>query len=330
VESIRTGGCFTGTLNSTFLALIPKTNNLQTFGDYRPILLCNLLYKLILKVLSNRIKPILSRRLSTEHFGFLEGRLIQDAIGTAHECIHSINQKHIKAFILKLDLQKAFYCVNWDFLRLILIQVGFGTQLTRWIMECVSSASLEVLVYGEATNFFKIGRGLRQGCPLSPLLFVLVMESLSLILKSSKSEASLSGIKITRLMKILHLFFVDDVLLMTNATLQEWKEIKCIIQLFCSASGLKVNLDKSTVHFSGLEEADLIPFKQLLPYKFTALDKGFKYLGYFLKAGHQKIEDWKWLITKVEKRISHWSFRWLSLGGRFTLCKAVLESQPMY
>jgi hypothetical protein len=100
--------------------------------------------------------------------------------------------------------------------------------------------------------------------------------------------------------------------------------------LFCSASGLKVNLDKLTVHFSGLEEADLIPFKQLLPYKFTALDKGFKYLGYFLKVGRQKIEDWKWLITKVEKRISHWSFSWLSLGGRFTLCKAVLESQPVY
>jgi hypothetical protein len=98
--------------------------------------------------------------------------------------------------------------------------------------------------------------------------------------------------------------------------------------LFCSTSGLKVNLDKLTVHFSGLEEADLIPFKQLLPYKFTALDKGFMYLGYFLKVGHQNIEDWKWLITKLEKRISHWSFRWLSLGVRFTPCKAVLEKTP--
>jgi hypothetical protein len=187
--------------------------------------------------------------------------LIHDAIGTAHECIHSIKQKHLKALILKLDLQKAFDCVNWDFLRLILIQVGFGTQLTNWILECVSSVSLVVLVNGEATNFFKIGRGLRQGCPLSPLLFILVMESLSLLLKSSQCEGSLTGIKVTRLTKLLHLFFVDDVLLMTNASLQEWKEIKHIILLFCSASGLKVNLDKSTVHFSGLEEAELPPFQ---------------------------------------------------------------------
>jgi hypothetical protein len=81
--------------------------------------------------------------------------LIHDAIGTTHECIHSIKQKHLKALLLKLDLQKAFDCVNWDFLRLILIQVGFGPQLTSWILECVSSASIVVLVNGEATNFFK-------------------------------------------------------------------------------------------------------------------------------------------------------------------------------
>jgi hypothetical protein len=128
VESIRSGGRIAGNLNSTFLALIPKSNKPQTFGDYRPISLCNLVYKLISKVIANRIKPILSRNLSAEQFGFLEGRLIHDAIGTAHECIHSIKQKHLKALILKLDLQKAYDCVNWDFLRLILIQVGFGTH----------------------------------------------------------------------------------------------------------------------------------------------------------------------------------------------------------
>jgi hypothetical protein len=90
VESIRSSGCIVGNLNSMFLALIPKSNKPQTFGDYRPISLCNLVYKLISKVIANRIKPILSRNLSTEQFGFMEGRLIHDAIGIAHECIHSI------------------------------------------------------------------------------------------------------------------------------------------------------------------------------------------------------------------------------------------------
>jgi len=147
----------------------------------------------------------------------LEGCQIHDAIGIAHEWIYSIKKKNIKSPILKLDLQKAYDCVNWDFLRLILIQVEFRTPLTNWIMACVSFVSLAVLVNGEATKFFRSGRGLRQGCPLSPLLFILVMESLSLLLKSSQREGSLTRIKVSRLTKILHLLFVDDVLLLKNS-----------------------------------------------------------------------------------------------------------------
>lgn len=117
---------------------------------------------------------------------------------------------------------------------------------------------------------------------------------------------------------------------MTNASVQEWQEINRIIHLFCLVSGLKVNLSKSSVHFSGLEETKLHPLKQLLSYNFSDLKGGFKYLGYFLKHGVQKTKDWLWLVNKVEKKISHWSFRWLSLGGRHTLCKSVLENESVY
>jgi hypothetical protein len=117
VEEARSCGRIVGSINSTFLALIPKINKPQHFGDYKPISLCNLVYKVISKVIANQIKPILSRALSTEQLGFLEGRQIHDAIGTTHECIHSIKKKNIKALILKLDLQKAYDCINWDFLR---------------------------------------------------------------------------------------------------------------------------------------------------------------------------------------------------------------------
>jgi hypothetical protein len=164
VEDVRISGRLAGSLNSTFLALIPKINNPQNFGDFRPISLCNLVYKIISKVLAIRIKPVLSKTLSAEQFGFLEGRQIHDAIGTTHECIHSIKKGNKKALILKLDLQKAYDHVDWDFLRLILLQVGFGVAMTNWIMACVNSTSMVVLVNGEATNFFRSGRGLRQGC----------------------------------------------------------------------------------------------------------------------------------------------------------------------
>jgi hypothetical protein len=124
---------------------------------HRPISLCNSVFKIISKVIANHIKPFLSRALSLEQFGFLEGHQIHDAIGNAHECIHNIKKKNKKVLILKLDLQKSYDCVNWDFLRLILIQGGFGVMLTNWIMSCVSSASFVVLVNDEATNFFRSG-----------------------------------------------------------------------------------------------------------------------------------------------------------------------------
>jgi hypothetical protein len=219
VEDVCISGHLARSLNSTFLALIPKINNPQHFGDFRPISLCNLIYKVTSKVLLNQIKPILSKSLLAEQFGFLEGRQIHDAIGTTHECIHSLTKKNKKSLILNIDMQKAYDLVDWDFLRLILLQVGFGLAMTNWIMACVNSTSLAVLVNGEATNFFRSGRGLRQGCLLSPLLFILMMETLSLLLKNSQREGSLLGIKVLRLSKILHLFFVDDVLLLTYASL---------------------------------------------------------------------------------------------------------------
>jgi hypothetical protein len=91
----------------------------------------------------------------------LKGRRIQDAIGAASESIHSITKKKIKALVLKLDLQKAYDCIHWCQLRLILLKVGLGIQLTNWIMSCVTSSSFVVLVNGEPSEFFRSKRGVR-------------------------------------------------------------------------------------------------------------------------------------------------------------------------
>jgi hypothetical protein len=98
---------------------------------------------------------------------------------------------------MKLDLKKAFDSIDWDFLRLVLLSVGFGEQFTNWIMSCVTSANFAVLINGEASRFFKSERGLRQGCPLSPYLFILVMEALSLLLSKGCSEHRFTGIKVS-------------------------------------------------------------------------------------------------------------------------------------
>ena len=108
-------------LNSTFLTLIPKCDKPSSFADFRPISLCNLIYKLIAKVISNKLKPILSKGISMEYFTFLKNRQIQEPIGITQEFLHTLKTKNIEARVLKLDLIKAFDRVNWTFLCLILL-----------------------------------------------------------------------------------------------------------------------------------------------------------------------------------------------------------------
>jgi len=122
------------------------------------------------------------------------------------------------------------------------------------------------------------------------------------------------------IIKILHLFFVDDVLIMTEASIHKWKEIFDLLKVFCSA------LTKSTFHFSRSQGELVQNFKEAFPYNFVELTKGFRYLGYYLKVESYKVVDWRWLIAKFEKRIIHWCNRWLTLGGRYILIKFVLES----
>jgi hypothetical protein len=278
----------------------------------------------------NRIKPFLGKGLSERQLGFLKGRRIQDAIGAAHECIHSIKQKNQKALILKLDLKKAFDCIDWEFLRLILHAVGFGDKFISWILACVTSANFVVLINGEATSFFKSERGLRQGCPLSPYLFILIMEGLSLLLTHSYLAHHISGIKVSKFIHVFLLMFVDDVLILTKADFAEWQLIQDILHLFSLVSGLSINYSKSSAHHWGLSGPELHHLKNHLPYSFLDLKEGFRYLGYQLKMGASLPEDWRWLVATFEKKIDFWCNKWLSMGGRLILIKTVLESLAVF
>jgi hypothetical protein len=187
-----------------------------------------------------------------------------------------------------------------------------------------------VLINGEPSDFFHSGRGLRQGCPLSPLLFILIMEGLSLALKRRQEEGLLTGIKVSRCIKILHLLFVDDVLIMTKDSIEEWKEINKVLTLFCSASDLQINAQKTTFLHFGVSQQVLDVLKSYYHYNFQDLSDRVQVSWIFLKMGRYKSDDWLWLLEKYEKRIRHWCNRWLSIGGRLVLIKVVLESQPVY
>jgi hypothetical protein len=330
VEESRERGHIHNPINATFIALIPKSDNPSTFEDFRPISLCNCLYKIISKVISRRLKAILSKHISCEQFGFLEGRQIHEAIGVAQEGLHSIKLKKLKVVVVKIDLSKAFDRVNWLYIRMLLIHLGFGLVFVNWIMACLSSVSFSILLNGSATKFFLAERGLRQGCPLSPLLFLLVAEGLSRFISGANLGGRFAGIKITNGLIITHLLFVDDILIFCDGSTRDADTLSEGLTLFRTATGMRINAQKSSILFSQTAEEHTQYYLDLLPFQTLNLEEGLKYLGFHLKPNDYRKTDWYWLLEKLEKRLKTWSNKWLSRAGRLVLIKSVLEAIPVY
>ena len=165
---------------------------------------------------------------------------------------------------------------------------------------------------------------------MSPLLFILVIEGLSLLIKDAKVNGRIRGIKISPQLSLTHLLFVDDVIMFGVGSFEEWIAFKVILETFCEASGMRINLDKSCFVHNDLDANLLRSITGLLPYRFEHINNGFKYLGYFVKPSGYLVRDWHWILSKFKKRILHWTNRLLSLGGRLVLIKSVLSSLLVY
>ncbi|KAH1074705.1 hypothetical protein J1N35_027033 [Gossypium stocksii] len=189
-------GKLESSINCSFIALIPKMENPCEIADFHPICLVSSLYKIIAKILSRRLREVIGDLVSETQCAFIRGRQIFDGILIANEVIHSMKkmERNGGKLIFKLDFSKAYDCVRWDFLKLVLKKMGFGDKWIGWAMECVSTVRAAVLVNGSTTNEFHFGRGLRQGDPLSPFLFILVTEVLHLLMEKAGVLGLIEGI----------------------------------------------------------------------------------------------------------------------------------------
>ena len=194
--------------------------------------------------------------------------------------------------VLKLNLVKSFDRVNWTYLRLILLQIGIPLMGMNWIMGSISSANFALLINGSPLGFFTSSKGIRKGFPLSPLLFILVIEGLSLFLKDAKGGGKIKGIQISASLSLTHLLFVDDVVLFGLGTLVEWMAFEVLLENLCVASGMYISVDKSRFIFNELEEGVLNSIRLFLPYNVDPIHMGFKYLGYFIKPLGYGVKDW--------------------------------------
>ncbi|KAM6599851.1 hypothetical protein CsatA_019460 [Cannabis sativa] len=319
-------------INDTSIVLIPKKESPSLVTDYRPIALCNVAYKVISKIIASRLRPLLHHIISPNQAAFIKGRHIAENTMIAREIVHSMRKKRGKrgVMLIKLDLEKAYDKLDWDFVNTALLHCGFTSPLTDWITSCIKVQEIKLLLNGSIVGKFTPERGLRQGDPLSPTLYIIAAEVLSRLLIESENQGRLKGFKLTRNgTPITHLMFADDIILFGQATTREARGFMNCLDYYCKCSGQSINLQKSTVFFSrGVSSRKAQSITQILGMQ--RMNDKATYLGLPLFRSIKRTEDTQFLVDRVLKRIQGWKMKLLSSAGKTCLIKSVGSSLSNY
>jgi mannosylglycoprotein endo-beta-mannosidase len=271
--------------------------------------------------------------ISQNQSSFIPGRSTVDNILVLQETIHSLTHMYGKTgyMVLKLDLEKAYDKLEWPFILETLQVLKIPDHLCSLIAHCISSSSMRLNWNGKKTNTFNSSRGLRQGDPISPYLFVLAIERLSHKIQDLVVAGTWKGLKFGRGSGpiVSHINFADDLVLVAEASPSQAILIREVLDEFCLHSGQKVNLNKSKVFFSKNITRNLAEsLSDILDIEET------KDLGFYLGAPmlHQRIskQSFSFLIEKMKKKLAGWKASSLSFAGRVTLAQSSLANIPGY
>ncbi|GJY74257.1 RNA-directed DNA polymerase, eukaryota [Tanacetum coccineum] len=257
VEHFFSKGNFSRGCNSSFIALIPKTSDAKYVSDYRPISLIGSVYKVVTKILATRLAPIIPDIISDTQSAFLAKRNILDGPFILNELLSWCKKYNKQAMFFKVDFAKAFDCVRWDYLLDVMKSFGFGPNWCRWIQGTLSSARASVLVNGSPTDEFSFYRGLKQGDPLSPFLFILIMESLHLSMIRASSNGLFRGLCLNGSLSVSHLFYADDAMFIGEWSQANLENVIKMLQCFQAASGLSINIQKSNLLGVGVGRSEI-------------------------------------------------------------------------
>ncbi|XP_062093360.1 uncharacterized protein LOC133799353 [Humulus lupulus] len=296
-------------INETFICLIPKKLNSCRVRDYRPI-------------------SLVTNTIAENQGAFVEGRKILDTILIANEAVEEYRSKGKKGWVFKIDFTKAYDCVDWDFLELVLERKGFGEVWRTWMRGCLSSTSYSVFVNGRPRGKFKGYRGIRQGDSLSPFLFTLIADVLGRMVDKAKSASALRGFSVGKdKVDVSHLQFADDTIFFANDE-ESLEDLLDILKVFGGVSGLSINLQKCQLLGINLQ-------KEMVDQKASEIgcevgDWPIQYLGLPLGASPRSKGFWDPVLSKCATRLDSWKSAFLSRGGRLTLIQSVLSSIPVY
>ncbi|PNX99941.1 cysteine-rich receptor-like protein kinase, partial [Trifolium pratense] len=315
-------------VTASFLTLIPKKDHPQDLFDFRPICLIGSLYKILSKILANRLKRVLGKLISNGQSAFLPHRQIFDGVVVLNEVIDLAKRRKDKCMFFKVDFERAYDSVSWGFLDRMMTLMGFSAEWMSWMRACIFESSMSILVNGSPTDDFKVGRGLRQGDPLSPFLFLIVAEGLAGMMNKAVDIGKFKGFSINANLQFQLLQFADDTIIMGEGSWENLWTIKSLLRGFELVSGLKINFVKSKLYGVNVDTRLLEAGAVFLSCNTAAIP--FKFLGLPVGANPRRRETWKPVVEALTKRLNSWNSRLLSFGGRLSLINSVLASIPLY
>nr|GEV78368.1 RNA-directed DNA polymerase, eukaryota [Tanacetum cinerariifolium] len=310
--------------NASFITLIPKTHDPKFVSNYRPISLIGCLYKVITKILANHLSLVIPDLISDVQSAFLPNRQILDGPFIINELLSWCKYKKQQAMVFKVDFAKAYDSVRWDFLQDIFTGFGFGPKWCSWIRGYLQSATASVLLNGSPTSEFQFQCGLKQGDPLAPFLFILVMETLHLSLVRAIDAGIFKGLNIGTSFTISHLIYADDAVFIRELSNANLSGITKILQCFSLLSGLKINLKKS--HLLGVRLPSEVVHDAAENLGCSTMKTPFKYLGVMVGGNCSKVQAWDDTISKVKwsKVLASKKYGGLGVSSFYALNRALL------
>lgn len=221
------------------IILLPKKADQRLLTNKRPITLLNTVYKIGPKAMQRHISPLLQRIISPQQSAFLPGRNIHHALLLLGEMLHQARESGDEFVLMKLDVRKAFDSMEWPFILAMVERAGTNGMLSSFLKASFGSAASTVILNGRPATPFKLTRSVRQGCPLSPLIFILAFDNLSLMFSAAQANQSIAGVSFPELnIANVHSMFADDSIVLTKADMRYIMECKRILEVFGAASGL--------------------------------------------------------------------------------------------